>query len=316
MRLIQRLLILVVVTGFAGCSDREAPAGRADAPDTSPLSVYVVNYPLQYFAERIGGELVEVVFPATGDVDPAYWSPEPETAAAYQQADLVLLNGAGYAKWIRRTSLSSRKLIDTSAAFRDRYIPLEDAVAHTHGPAGAHAHEGLAFTTWLDPVLAMGQARAIAEAFEAVRPDSEVVFRERFGALEADLQTLDQELSAAANAIGDQPLLFSHPVYQYLIRRYRLNGRSLHWEPDEAPSTPMWRELEELLEDHPARWMIWEGTPEPETVLGLQRLGIQSAVFEPAGNVPAAGDFLSVMSRNAAVFQTVSAKSGAPPSGS
>ena len=55
MRLIQRLLILVVVTGFAGCSDREVPAGRTDAPDTSPLSVYVVNYPLQYFAKRIGG---------------------------------------------------------------------------------------------------------------------------------------------------------------------------------------------------------------------------------------------------------------------
>ena len=28
------------------------------------LSVYTVNYPLAYFAERIGGNHVEVVFPA------------------------------------------------------------------------------------------------------------------------------------------------------------------------------------------------------------------------------------------------------------
>jgi len=313
MCLATRLLIPALVIAFAGCSDHEAPAGRADAPDTSPLSVYVASYPLQYFAERIGGELVEVVFPAPRDVDPAYWSPDPETVSAYQQADLVLLNGAGYAKWIQRASLSSRKLVDTSAALRDRYIALEDAVAHTHGPAGAHAHEGLAFTTWLDPLLAMAQARAIADAFVAARPESEVAFSGRFAALEADLQSLDQELSAAAKAVGDQPLLFSHPVYQYLIRRYRLKGRSLHWEPDESPTAQMWRELEQLLEDHPARWMIWEGTPEPETVRGLQRLGVESVAFEPAGNVPTIGDFLGVMSRNAAALRTVSAESGTPP---
>ena len=40
------------------------------------LTVYTVNYPLQYFAERIGGEYVEVIFPAPGDEDPKV-EPEP-----------------------------------------------------------------------------------------------------------------------------------------------------------------------------------------------------------------------------------------------
>ena len=46
--------------------------------------VYVVNYPLRYFAERIGGEAVEVHFPVPGNVDPAFWNPDAEAVARFQ----------------------------------------------------------------------------------------------------------------------------------------------------------------------------------------------------------------------------------------
>ena len=36
------------------------------------LTVYTVNYPLAYFAERVGGKHIQVVFPAPSDVDPAF----------------------------------------------------------------------------------------------------------------------------------------------------------------------------------------------------------------------------------------------------
>jgi zinc transport system substrate-binding protein len=64
-----------------------------------PLKIYAVNYPLKYFAERIGGMHVKVYFPAPADVDPVYWTPDITSIAANQKADLILLNGAGYAKW-------------------------------------------------------------------------------------------------------------------------------------------------------------------------------------------------------------------------
>ena len=46
------------------------------------LNIYVVNYPLKSFAERIGGKHVDVVFPAPGDVDPAYWMPDKKIIVA------------------------------------------------------------------------------------------------------------------------------------------------------------------------------------------------------------------------------------------
>jgi zinc transport system substrate-binding protein len=116
------------------------------------------------------------------------------------------------------------------------------------------------------------------------------------------------ELSARAEAIGGTPLLFSHPVYQYLVRRYALNGRSVHWEPQQPPTEAMWRELEDLLADHAAQWMVWEGKPMDATVRRLEAMGIGSLVYVPCAGAPMEGDFLGVMRKNAAALDQASAR--------
>jgi zinc transport system substrate-binding protein len=259
----------------------------------------VVNHPLKYFAERIGGADVQVVFPAPEDEDPAYWTPDAETIVAYQGADLILLNGASYAKWVAIASLPEAKTVDTSASFADQYIAIEDAVTHAHGPQGEHAHGGIAFTTWLDPQLAILQARAIAAAMSARWPERDKLFSAGLASLERDLRDLDAALQEALSGANDASLVFSHPVYQYLERRYGLNGESVHWEPDEPPSEEQWNALTDLLSSHPAKWMIWEGEPDPATVTRLRALGLESVVFDPCGNTPEAGDYLEVMQENA-----------------
>ena len=86
------------------------------------LTVYVVNNPLQYFAERIGGEHVKVVFPAPAGIDPAYWMPDAKTISDYQQADLILLNGTNYARWVNIATLPRFRMVNTSAGFKDKYM--------------------------------------------------------------------------------------------------------------------------------------------------------------------------------------------------
>ncbi len=44
--------------------------------------------------------------------------------------------------------------------------------------------------------------------------------------------------------------------------------------------------------------MIWEGEPVKESVERLKIMGIESLVFDPCGNVPDRGDFMSVMQQN------------------
>jgi zinc transport system substrate-binding protein len=282
------LVINIVIFLFAINS-----SGAADK-----LTVYVVNYPLQYFAERIGGEHVNVVFPAPADIDPAYWMPDTKTISDYQKADLILLNGAGYAKWINKATLPRFRMIDTSAGFKDRYIETTEVLTHSHGSEGEHAHESLAFTTWIDFSLAARQAQSIAEALSRKRPEMRDAFQKKFQELEQDLLKLDRNLKSLVSKDPSRPLVVSHPVYDYLTRRYGLNIKSVHWETDEIPTGEQMLDLNRILKAHPAKWMIWEGKPLPGSVQQLQILGVGSLVFDPCGNAPNQGDFLSVMQQN------------------
>lgn len=298
----RQIALMALLASLLACGADERPAESVEVNRGLP-TIFAVNYPLAYFAERIAGDTVEVVFPAPEDVDPAMWVPDVDTVAAFQRADLVLLNGAGYAAWIQRVTLSQSRLVDTSAAFADRLIPVKNDVTHSHGPAGDHSHAGKAFTTWLDPEFAIEHARAVFDALLRLHPENEGEYRERLATLEQDLRELDRKLKDVSARIGDRPLLFSHPVYQYFERRYSLNGRSLHWEPGEMPEEALWRELSGILSTHPANWMIWEGMPHREAVSRLEGLGIRSVVFEPAGNRPQSGDYLSVMQENLRALQ-------------
>ncbi len=298
------ILSAVIMLNLVGCSDTDARrVQEEDATDTGPVVVYVTNYPLKYFAERIGGEHVTVHFPAPSDEDPAYWTPAPETISNYQQADLILLNGAGYERWTEAVSLPRSRLCQTSSQFTaEDFILLEDAVTHSHGPEGEHAHGGMAFTTWLDPTLAVKQADTIRVALAKLRPQHADAFRQGYAALRSDLEALDQEIADIVMRASDQPVLFSHPVYQYFERRYGLKARSVHWEPDKTPTDAMWAELSELLEKHPAKVMIWEGEPSRTTADKLAELGLVSIVYDPCANTPPELDYLAIQRKNLAAL--------------
>lgn len=310
MRTCHAPVFAILASLAVGCGGPAPDDARdADAPPPErreTLVVYTTSYPLAFFAERIGGENVTVEFPVPAGIDPAYWTPSAGEIAAYQVADVILLNGAGFERWVGRSSLPGSKLVNTSAAFEDLYIVAEEAVVHTHGPEGEHEHENVAFTTWLDPALAIEQARAVRGALVARLPGAEADFTAGFDSLAADLSRLDDRLEAWATARTGEPILASHPVYQYLARRYDLNLRSVHFEPGEVPSSGGWLDLAALLQEHPARWMLWEAEPVAET---RQRLAsdfrVTSVVFEPCGNRPASGDYLGVMMANVDALETL-----------
>jgi len=290
----RRLVIIAILFLLGGCSEPVSDAGFTTAGNPIALAS---NYPLYYFADQIAGGVVDVRLPEI-EGDPAGWIPRSDDVGLLQRADLLILNGAGYESWLSFVTLPESQLLDTTATMAERLIPVEDGVIHQHGPAGQHSHTGTAFTTWLDPTLAVEQARAISGRLSELAPEQQETFELNLGRLETRLMELDAALEDAFAALGGQPLIFSHPVYQYLQRRYGINGRSLHWEPDAEPGARDWIEFSNLRSGHPASLLLWEDQPLEATVQELTRGGITSVVFRPVANRPAEGDFLSEMMAN------------------
>lgn len=294
---ISPIAILLSLTACKPADD----SNSSKAPQTSQgkPQVYVANYPLKYFAERIGGDAIEVQFPAPSDEDPVFWQPDDAAVSGFQSADLILMNGATYSKWAEKVTLPQSKLVDTSAGFKAQFIEIKADTTHSHGPSGEHSHSGTAFTTWIDFQQAIQQAEAIAKSLTKYASEAE----KNFSILKAELEALDARLLAVGKRLANVPLVASHPVYHYFARRYTLNIRPVLWEPETVPDDKAMEELKGILTTHPAKWMIWEGDPAKDSVAKLETIGVKSVTFDPCGNVPDSGDFMAVMKANVEAFE-------------
>jgi zinc transport system substrate-binding protein len=272
-------LIALLMVLLAACGEKSVPIAP---PAASAPYLVAVNSPLQYFARRLVGEGVEVRLPAPAGTDPAMWEPTVEDVLQLQGAELVLLNGAGYSRWLDKVTLSDDKLVVTGEAVRSQWIELKGRVTHSHGPEGEHAHGGYAFTTWMDMTLARAQAEAVAAALVNRWPQRREQVSGNLAALVADIDALDEGYREQAARLAGRQIIYSHPVYQYFERRYHLPGHSVHWEPNVMPDETQWQELEQLRQQDSL--FVWEAEPEAAISQRMADMGLMSVIVDPASN--------------------------------
>jgi len=297
-----------LVVGKFGISSGQAAAanlaaqGGAPVPPRAPGAkprVAVSNYPLWYFTHRIAGDHVEIVFPIPQDVDPSFWKPDAKGVRAYQQTDLILLNGADCEKWRLTSVLPLAIQVNTSASFADRYMTNGEVITHSHGKEGLHSHGVMDFNTWMDPCQAKLHAQSVHDELVRLEPAAKKDFDANLQSLDKDLDEVDAALERASAPLGSAPLLASHPVYHYAARRYGWNLENVHWEPDEMPSAEEWQKFEKLYASHPGKIMIWEDDPLPAVAERLRKMGVEPVAFDTCASQPDKGDYLSAMKANA-----------------
>jgi len=294
------LTILALAAGLVASCSRKPGQTVAPSPETTrekPL-VYTTFYPTAYFTERIAGETVDVICPVPPDADPIFWVPDDQTISAYQSADLIILNGAGFAKWVANVSLPESRVTDTARALAGQLITYENTTTHSHGKTGTHSHRGTDGHTWLDPVNAKAQAAEIRDALTKHFPPQEKKFRGGYTALATDLDTLDARLKGYQSSSKNPPLLASHPAYNYLARRYGWNLKNLDLDPETPLSDRQLTEIQQILATHPASHLLWESAPLTETAETLRTsLGLSSIVFSPC-EIEGPANYLETMQKN------------------
>lgn len=272
-------LLAVCALLLAACGE-PAPAAR---PARQRPEVWTSFYPTTWMVTRIAGGLVDVRCPVPDGEDPKLWQPPTEVLAGYQQADLVVLNGAGFERWASTASLPVARLVDSARDLAPGLLQHEGGgAAHRHGDGPAHVHEGVDGHTWLDPQRARTQARAVHAGLLRLLPQHEAALAQGLARLEADLEALESSL----RALGAQPagtwIYASHPAYDYLAQRMGWRVANLDLDPEALPSDEQVAAIRASLDTRPGRVLVWEAEPLPAAAERLQReLGLASVVVEP-----------------------------------
>ncbi|MCD4669558.1 MAG: zinc ABC transporter substrate-binding protein [Actinomycetia bacterium] len=324
------LASFVVVACFAatlmvGCDRKADDSSRSDAatPNKAKPLVCTTFYPTTYFAQRIGGDWIEVSCPCPSDADPIFWLPDAKALETYQKADLIIVNGASFEKWLTKVSLPQSRVVDTAKPFEESFIVIESSVTHSHGPEGKHTHEGIDGHTWLDPINAKTQASQIENALIKHFPTHKDAFKAGHLSLVKDLDALDAKLKSVSTKLSDQTLLCSHPAYNYLARRYGWKIKNFHLDPETMPDDQTITKIKLFLGEQPASLMLWEAEPAKEIATWFEtQLDIKSIVFSPCEGLDPADitkgtTYFSVMNANidtlGKVLSEMSSKAVAPP---
>jgi len=292
------ILCLAACLLVAGCSR----ADKAARPAAKVPTVCTTFYAPTYFARRIAGARADVQCLLPAGEDPIFWIPSSKDIERYQKADLVILNGASFEKWVEKVSLSPSRTVDTDRPLAGTLLNYTNVVTHSHGAMGVHSHVGTDGHTWLDPLDAKIQADEIRKALTRLIPAAAGPFQADYNKLAADLDALDAALGKVSADMAGRPILASHESYNYVARRYKWKIKSLVLDPHVVPDAAAMAHIREILKNFPAKVILWETEPvSPIAERFKAELGLTSVVFNPCENRPPAGqDYMTVMKANIA----------------
>lgn len=305
MSVLRYLVLLASVFLLTGCSRVEEQTKRAKP------KVYATFYPVRYFAERIGKERIEVMCPLPEDADSMFWMPSPETIRAFQQADLIIINGAGFERWIQKVSLPTSNIVDTTRPLEKEFIVLEYVITHSHGPGGSHTHEGIDGHTWLDPVFAKTQAGEIHKALSRLLPDCRDALDSNLASLTSDLDALHKAFGELTEVLDGEHMLASHPAYNYVARRYGWKVTNLDLDPAVMPDEKSMAQIKAIVDKESALVILWETKPLEKIAERLEeQLKLKSIVFSPCEildeeSIRRGQDYIGVMNENIRCLQEV-----------
>ena len=255
--------------------------------------VVTTTYPLQYFAERVGGSSVEVVNLVSPGVEAHDFEPRPADIRALSGADVVLYNGLGFEPWMGRAlsnvSGNSRVVVQAS-----------------RGAANNDPH------VWLDPLQAVDQVMLIKDALAEADPARAKAFAEDSEALIVDLQALHKSYVDGLAECELKSFVTSHDAFGHLALRYGLEQIPISGlSPEAEPSAGELAGLVDKIRNLGAVYLLVEpggSVRLPQTI--ASETGAQLLVLHPLASLTNAeaqrgDDYFSIMDENLSNLRTV-----------
>ena len=308
MRPVAAVALCTVLLPLTACSGDEARGtGSAD------VSVVASVYPLEYVAERLAGDRVDVVDLVSPGQEPHDAELSVEQTAAVADADLVLR----VSDLAPAVDDAVEQEVDPEADVEALAV-LEERDAALGGPRPVRVLDGDPHF-WLDPRALATYAAEVEERLVALDPEHAADYEEAGADLVADLDALDGRMSVALGECGRRTVVVSHEAYDYLGYRYDLAFSPLvGLSPDDEPTPETLAAVQDLVQEEGVTTVFYEPLEGPAPVESLAGdLGLEVAALDPLEGLTeeaAEEDYLSLMTANLDALVAAGECTGADPS--
>ncbi|MEV2212473.1 metal ABC transporter substrate-binding protein [Streptomyces sp. NPDC050997] len=291
---------------LSACSTDSAAAGNTDKFD-----VVASFYPLQFLAQQIGGDHVNVTSLTKPGQEPHDLEISAQQTAQLQESDAVL-----YLK-------NLQPAVDDAVGQSGIGTKIDAASLTTlekHGnEVGGHAAEhddhadeelaGLDPHVWLDPVRYAQVAEGVGKAFEKADPDHAADYKKNTAALVKKLGALDTRFKDGLTNTKTKVFITTHAAFGYLAERYGLTEEAISGlDPESEPSANRVRNLEKMAKADGVSTVFYETLVSDKTAKTIAAdAGLKTDVLDPIEGITsksAGDDYFQVMDSNLKALKT------------
>jgi zinc transport system substrate-binding protein len=302
------LTAALVIGALTACGDDNA-SGASDAK----LNVVAAFYPLQFVAEKVGGDAVNVTNLAKPGAEPHDLELNADQVAQIADAKVVV--------YLKGFQPAVDEAVEQQGA--DRAFDVSTAVPLLDPPAGHDEHEGEEAGAkeeeheepaggkdphvWLDPTRLATIGEKVAERLGQADPDRAADYTARAAAFRSDLDALDKEYAAGLKTCERREIVTSHSAFGYLADRYDLEQIGITGlTPEDEPSPQRLAEVATEAREHKATTIFFETLVSPKVAETIaSEVGAKTAVLDPIEGLQpgSSDDYFSVMRNNLATLK-------------
>ncbi len=230
-----RLIVVALLGSWVLGACSAAPAGTPDGR----LAVVATTTQVGAVASAIGGDEIALSTLLKPGIEAHDFELSAEAGGRLEQADLVLLSGAGLEDWLT----DAIDTIGVAERVRDMSAGITLRKADEGGAPDPHY--------WLSPEGAAVLVQNVREALATADPPHADLFEQRAAELATRLETADAE---ARSLIGEVPvterkLVTDHDALGYFIEAYELEFVGSIFPSLDVASEPSARDIERLVDE-------------------------------------------------------------------
>ena len=323
----RRLIRTTAAATVLGLGSLTLAACGSDGADDGKVHVSASFYPMQFLAQKIGGEYVTVDNLTKPGVEPHDLELSPKQTGKLSEADVIV-----YLKGLQPAVDEAVKQSEVeNVAEATSFTSLEKHGTDVHGEKGGHGeedahgdhggdggdggHEGHDHGdeaggdphVWLDPVRFAEVAKGVGKTLQKADPDHKAEYEKNTTELVARLHALDKDFKDGLKKKKSDTFITTHAAFGYLAERYGLHEEAVSGiDPESEPSAARMKDLHKIAEEDGVDTVFFEDTASDKTAKTLAKdLRLKTAVLSPLESLkdPGKQDYVSVMHQNLTALQ-------------